>query len=278
MDPYLESPDIWPDFHDGLAGEIRNALNSTLPPSYYARLEMRPEIGVVEDDEEYARRIVPDIAVVSNPRTTRGPGGVAVADAPRQAISENFFTLTVYEEPFRHAFVEIRDPSRGHKLVTLIEIVSPSNKREGPDRRAYLQKKKQVLLSDANLIEIDLLREGDRPLGNPYLEEKISRIAPAPDYLVLVNRAWPRTDKAIDYQIFHAYLPEMLPCIPVPLRRELDEVPLDLQYVFNRAYDGGPYRRGAVDYGNPPNPPLTGEWAAWAQQRIQDSRTKSVAP
>ena len=49
MDPYLEAPDVWPDLHDALAGEIRTALNGSLPPPYYARLEMRPEIGIVVD-------------------------------------------------------------------------------------------------------------------------------------------------------------------------------------------------------------------------------------
>jgi hypothetical protein len=68
MAPYLEAPDIWPDLHDALAGEIRGALNHSLPPPYYARLEMRPEVGIV--DESSARRIVPDVAVARQP----GPG------------------------------------------------------------------------------------------------------------------------------------------------------------------------------------------------------------
>jgi hypothetical protein len=271
MDPYLEAPDIWPDFHDAFAGEIRNALNSSLPSPYYARLEMRPEIGIVED-EGYERRIVPDVAVVRHPARQPDQGGVAVAEPQRTSLSHSF-TVTVYEEPVRHAFVEIRDPSRGHKLVTLIEIVSPSNKRMGPDRRAYLQKKRDVLASDANLIEIDLLRDGDRLPANLYLEETIAQIQPPPDYLVLVNRAWPRIGTAMDYQIFATYLPEPLPCIPVPLRQGQEEVPLDLQYVFRRAYDGGPYRRGAVDYDRPPAPPLSGEWAEWGVRLVRQSRS-----
>ena len=77
MDPYLEAPEIWPDLHDALASEIRGTLNLTLPAPYYARLEMRPEVGIVED--KAVRRIVPDVAVVRHP----GPmsnGGVAVLD------------------------------------------------------------------------------------------------------------------------------------------------------------------------------------------------------
>ncbi|MBV8077286.1 MAG: DUF4058 family protein, partial [Planctomycetaceae bacterium] len=49
MDPYLEAPYIWPDFHDRLASEISGHLNQTLPNPYYARLEMRQELGIVEE-------------------------------------------------------------------------------------------------------------------------------------------------------------------------------------------------------------------------------------
>ncbi len=63
MDPYLEAPDIWPDLHEALAGEMRGELNFLLPQPYYARLEVRPEVGIV-DDEGTSRRIVPDVTVI----------------------------------------------------------------------------------------------------------------------------------------------------------------------------------------------------------------------
>jgi hypothetical protein len=63
MDPYLEAPDIWPDLHEALASEMRAELNLLLPQPYYARLEVRPEVGVV-DDAGTLRRIVPDVTVV----------------------------------------------------------------------------------------------------------------------------------------------------------------------------------------------------------------------
>jgi hypothetical protein len=74
MDPYLEAPDIWPDLHEALAGEIRAELNLLLPPPYYARLEVRPEVGIV-DDAGTARRIVPDVTVSIG----RSDGGVRTA-------------------------------------------------------------------------------------------------------------------------------------------------------------------------------------------------------
>jgi hypothetical protein len=239
MDSYLEAPEIWPDLHDALAGEIRGVLNATLPAPYSARLEMRPEVGIVDEGE-----------------------------APRATISESV-EFRVSSEPIRHAFVEIRDPSRGHQLVTLIEIVSPSNKRPGPDRQAYLQKQREVLESDANLIELDLLRRGERLLPHPELPLLIGRMDPVPDYLVVVNRAWQRVGRETAYQVFPVVLTGPLPCISVPLREGQAEVPLDLQFAFNRAYDTGPYRRGAVDYGRLPEPPLPAELAAWAEQLLR---------
>ena len=63
------------------------------------------------------------------------------------------------------------------------------------------------------------------------------------DYLISVNRAWKRHEESIGYLLYPLSIQSCLPCIPVPLREGVREVPLDLQYVFNRAYDGGPYRR-----------------------------------
>jgi hypothetical protein len=265
MDPYLEAPDIWPDLHDALAGEIRIVLNQTLPAPYYARLEMRPEVGIAEGDG--GRRIVPDLAVVRHPRPQGGLGAAAVLDAPRATLSPSF-EVTDLSEPLRHAFVEIRDPSRGHHLVTLIEIVSPNCKRAGADRETYFRKQREVLESDASLIEIDLLRAGARPLADAQVEVTLLGHRPTPDYLVQVHRAWKR-GRPGRVQFFPTLVTESLPVFPVPLREGQDEVPLDLQFVFNRAYDGGPYRRGAVDYTQPPRPPLPQELAEWGRERVR---------
>ncbi|MGO8749809.1 MAG: DUF4058 family protein [Thermoguttaceae bacterium] len=192
MAPYLEAWDIWPDFHDALAGEIRRELNRVLPPPYYARMEMRPEVGIVGD--EVHRTIVPDIAIV-RPRgpsvaTTR-EGGLTLAEEPRVESSPSVW-MRISNEPLRHHFIEIRDPAHGHALVTLIEIASPTNKRPGPDRRAYEAKRKEILDSDTSLIELDLLRGGQPLIGTPAIIGSAMSLEPRPDYLVTVNRAWQR--------------------------------------------------------------------------------------
>ena len=265
MDPYLEAPHIWPDFHHKLASELGTELNESLPSPYYARLEMRSELGITEEGKS-RQRIIPDLAVVRHPRRQSTPGGAAVVDRPRRDISTSL-EFVVHDDAVRHHFVEIRDSSEGHKLITLIEILSPSNKRHGPDRQSYQAKQREVLESDAHLIEIDLLRSGDRVLPDINLAAMIHHLDQPADYLVLVNRAWRRAG-GLAYQVFPCALREWLPCIPVPLKQGEPEVPLDLQFVFNRAYDGGPYRRGAVDYARPPEPPLSGDDAGWAEALV----------
>lgn len=273
MDPFLEAPAIWPDFHDACASEIRAELNRRLPSPYYARLEMRPEVGIVETD--ITRRIIPDVAVVRTPRhrPAAAEGGVALLDGPRTEVSA-WFEVLAPAEPLRHMMVEIRDPQRGHALVTLIEIVSPSNKWPGVDRRAYQAKQQSILDSEASLVEIDLLRGGEPLVGGDYVTEALSKLEARPDYLIAVNRAW-RRGANIAYQLFAVDLTEPLPCIPVPLREHDADVPLDLQYVFQRAYDSGPYCRGAVDYTTTPDPPLAPERLPWMQERL---RTAGLLP
>lgn len=271
MDPWLEAADIWPDFHDSFASEIRAMLNATLPAPYYARLQMRPEVGVVDDDngETYRRRVVPDVTVVES---TRAGGGASMAVAcvlPRTEVSDHL-TIIVPDMPGRHLSVEIRDPRRRHKLITFIEIASPSNKMAGPDREAYLEKHEEVFASDASLIEIDLLRGGQRWLPNPQVRRRFSELDPPPEYLVLVNRAWMRGEGAGAWDMFPISLRQLLPVIAVPLRINEPEVPLDLQHVFNRAYDAGPYQRGAIDYGSPPHPPLAEAEYMWARQQLAE--------
>jgi hypothetical protein len=87
------------------------------------------------DDAGTSRRIVPDVAVIRKASDTKAASATVTLSERRITISASVEVI-VAAEPLRHQVVEIRDASRGHKLITLIEIVSPSNKRVGVDRRA----------------------------------------------------------------------------------------------------------------------------------------------
>lgn len=270
MDPYLEAPDIWPDFHSALAAEIRTTLNTLLPAPYYARLEMRAELGIIFEGG-VERRIVPDVIVVTPPISTASPSPVTILEETRVGVTEGV-QVRVHTDPLAHHFVEIRDGARGHRLVTLVEIVSPSNKRPGPDRRAYEIKQREVLESDAHLIELDFLRAGRRLLPHPELEEAVAQTGC--DYLALVNRSNLRMDTWMDYTMYPIDVREMLPVLPIPLSGNDADIPLDLQFAMQRAYRGGPYLR-AIDYTQPPpEPPFSEDKLEWIDARLRAAKLR----
>jgi len=151
----------------------------------------------------------------------------------------------------RHAFLEIRD--RGNRqLVTVLELLSPSNKRPGPDREQYLAKRQQLLASSVHLVELDLLRGGPR-LPMEYL--------PPCDYCVMVSRYEDRPQVSL----WPLGLRDKLPTIPIPLLAQ-ERATLDLQSALHQAYDAAGYED--YIYANAPTPPLQGADAEWAQQLI----------
>lgn len=260
MDPYLEAPWIWPDFHNSLADEIRRMLNQQLPKDYFAQLEARSELGI-----RAAKRInAPDVAVIESGRK-RGPsqedsGGVAVAVEEEIEISTGI-RVEFMDEPVTITSVAIRNTQTANEVVTLIEILSPANKRSGADRDHYVQRMKETLAeSSTSLIEIDLLRNGQRTWErSDIIEDYLDDLSSPTDYLVETSRSWSRSGA----DIHPISIRERLPVIAVPLRQNEPDVPLSLQTAFNRAYEGGPYRRGAVDYSKPPYPPLDESHEKW---------------
>ncbi len=150
----------------------------------------------------------------------------------------------------RLSFVEIRD-RRDRQLVTVLELLSPSNKRQGPDREQYLAKRRQLLASDVHLIEIDLLRGGPRmPVEG----------LPDCDYCIVVSRVENRPEVGI----WPIRLRARLPVIPIPLRAPDADARLDLQEALNHLYDAAGYED--YIYTGAPQPPLHPDDAAWARQ------------
>lgn len=259
---------MWLDFHNALAGEIRRSLNESLPLPYYAQLEVRAEITWT--DVEISQPRLPDVTVERRLDENGGGTAVAVAETVRTEVSP-YLELVIDRETAKVASVRIKDSRRDHEVVTAIEIVSPANKRPCDDRDAYLSKRKEIVESATSLIEIDLLRKGERPWTERQYADQLSRLSPAPDYLIAIGRSWHR-GLQIRYHLFPVSVREVLPVIPIPLREGEQEITLDLQHIFRRTYDSGPYARGAIDYSGPADPPLSDDDAKWAAERIQAAK------
>ena len=245
MDPYLEAPEIWHGFHHLLADEVMAQLNTKLSPKYYADVEVRI---VLEEISSSATQIIyPDTAVL-DVAPQAGVTGTAVAIAPAPikrtaALPEQFRLRTA-----RVYVTETRT------LVTSIEILSPVNKR-GSGLQAYREKRRRLMQADVHLIELDLLRGGERP-GWELQEPPIDA-----DYLLLLNRA--SGDDARISEIWPVALTEPLPALPVPLLFPDPDILLDLSAALDNVYARAVYGR-RIDYSQPiPPPELRPPIVAW---------------
>jgi hypothetical protein len=140
-------------------------------------------------------------------------------------------------------------------LVTAIEVLSPTNKR-GEGYQEYLNRRRQLLYSSAHLIEIDLLRSGQRvPMQQPL---------PPAAYFVLVSRA----ERRPIVEVWPIQLSMRLPIIPVPLWAGDPDVTLDLQLALDTIYDALNYDL-SLDYTRSPEVPLQGEEAVQVRQQLE---------
>jgi hypothetical protein len=244
MDPYLETADRWRNVHSNLATEIQAQLAPLIRPRYYADQEPRfvYDTGL---DIAVRRQVLPDVSVLERPRPTALlHDAIAIAPAPLEV-------MITTDTPEKLTSVVIRTVE-DDVLVTAIEILSFVNKR--PGHAAYLtyrRKRQAILESTAHLLEIDLLRAGERPpLAEPL---------PEAPYFVILSRA----ERRPVAEVWPLRLHEPIPILPVPLLPPDPDVPIDLGRALAAIYDRSGYDL-RIDYTPPPPPPtLTAADAAW---------------
>ena len=244
MDPYMERS--WEDTHPTLIGYVKDVLAPQLPDDLTARIEERVYIDL---GGSYVPFRKPDVRVVEQPTWGEPGGGTATAGVATRPVLIDWDA-----EPATEGYVQIMD-ANGDRIVTAIELLSPANKLSGAGRTAYLRKRDEFCASDANLVEIDLVRAGDwiTMMGEYHVPRTYHTT-----YRVSVRRSVPHS-KGEPYPIA---LSDRLPTIAIPLRPGEPDVLVDLQELVNRAYVSGRYDR--TDYAAPCDPPLAGDEAAWA--------------
>lgn len=243
MNPYLEHPALWQKVHKRLIVAIADSLSPQLRPKYIVDIEER----VYETSGEDSLLVgIPDVAVQSSQTPTmRETANVAVATPPVKPMT---VTLPM-PEIVRESYLEVREVTT-REVVTVIEVLSPKNKRSGEGRKAYEKKRQRVLGSFTNLVEIDLLRSG-KPM--PILGNSIQS-----DYRILVSRGEhrPKADLyAFNFQ-------NVIPSCPLPLRSSDVEPLVDLQILLSELYERASYDL-VIDYSQEPVPPLSEVNAVW---------------
>jgi hypothetical protein len=235
MDPFIEDQ-RWADFHSSLIISIRNELARLLVPQYtvvaesYTHLHIRPDVSVYHGQ--------------ANAEPFEH-SSLAISDATR--IKE----LTIYEVD-EQPRIEIRDEEG--RLVTVVEVLSPANKNRHRDR--YLANRDAILYSDIHLIELDLLRGGERMEAD----------FPSEGYVLVVARAQDRAPHR--GEIYEVGLRDPLPVIPVPLLKGDADVPLNLADLFRDIYIAARYRL-QLDYTRPPTIPFSAEDEQWVHSLLK---------
>ena len=249
MDPFLENQ-LWRGFHHALISEIHHALMLQVRPRYVVDIE--EDVYIAKDDGTPLRVIVPDVAVQS------GTGWREFSNGNLAVATEPIIVTLPMSEPQEIPYLVIRRRDNS-ETVTVIEVLSPTNKSSRDGRTEYLAKRNSLLRSRVHLVELDLLRGGERL---PTIEE-----LPQGDYLAFVSRATQRPLAAV----YAWTLEQPLPMIPIPLDVGDPDAQLSLQEVFNTTYDRAGYDY-VLNYTHPVQPSVAAARAEWIQQVLAQSQ------
>lgn len=242
MDPYLEYPAFWSSFHTRLMVAIADAIEPQLSPHYYVEVESRTYQSDESDDELLIG--IPDAVVFSSPSDSPSPEKfdeeIVIATQPRPETVTVPMPIEVKER-----YLEVREMGTD-EVITVVELLSPKNKRAGKGRAAYEKKRRWVLGSVTHLVELDLLR-GAKPMA-------ILGVRSLTPYRILISRSQQRP-KA---DLYGLSLQQPLPNFPIPLKPGEAEPIVPLQATFDRVYERARYRT-RIDYAQPVPPPKLSE-------------------
>ena len=255
MNPYLEHPEIWPGVHHWLIVELARFLSPQLRPKYRVAVEVR----IYETIGEQSLLVgIPDLTVKGSQTTAKQPiTNVAVAQPPTQPQ-----TVEVpVPETVKQGYLEVREVATS-EVVTVIEILSPINKRSKQGRKQYEIKRNKILGSSTHLVEIDLLRKGQpMPVYHSNLQSH---------YRILVSRG----NRRPQADLYTFNLSDAIPSFPLPLKSGDKEPLVDLQLLLNNVYDQASYDL-AIDYTQEPVPPLLGEDKVWVDTLLMEQKLRS---
>jgi Protein of unknown function (DUF4058) len=259
MDPYLEDPDLWRGLHHRLISAADDQLQPQLIPRGYV-VDIQSRIWL----EEPARSIYPDVALLkaqagAQAQESAAGIGTTLADEPVRVQSR--------AAEVREDYLQIYEKST-KKLITGIELISPTNKSDRRGRALYLRMRRELRREGVNEVEVDLARGGKPLVRLP--KSILDKIQPG-GYVVNIARA-----NNLDYEFYPIEVKARLPRVGIPLKPGEPDVVLDLQAAVARVYDGGAYSL-RIDYSREPVPPLNEENSRWAKELLIEAGLRQPA-
>ncbi len=262
MNPYLENPRLWPQVHKRLIVEIADAMNPQLLPQYWMSIEERVYQTTATNGEDSLLVGIPDNVVIQTSTTKTYPRATATASIAK--VQPQIIKLPT-PQPVKEWYLELQD-AESKKVVTVIEILSPKNKRVGEGRQSYQSKRQQILASNTHLIEIDLLRQGKSlPMGSEDITS---------DYRILVSRSYQRPQA----DLYAFDLMTEIPAIPLPIaqqEKQITEPIIPLQEILNSIYQKAGYGL-VIDYNLNPTPRLSKSATTWLEELLKEKGLRNI--
>lgn len=250
MNPYLEHPNSWSNVHHRLITAIAIFLAPHLRPKYRVVVEEAIYQTLGQDAILVG---IPDVSIPHAPEISNSTvTNIAVSPPPTQPRT----VILPMPEKIRQGYLQVRDIATS-EVVTVLEVLSPANKRPGEGRKAYEQKRQKIFASSTNLVEIDLLRKWE---SMPILPEQIFT-----HYRILVSRSQQRPHA----DLYRFNLPDQVPSFLLPLRPDDREPLVNLQLLLNEIYDQSSYDL-VIDYSKEPIPALSETDALWADTLLRE--------
>ena len=232
--------------------EIADYMNPILRPKY--RMSMEQRVYTQNNDDHSLELVgIPD-NVVFTPSSNPSETSSHVAVAPPKV--EPLTVSTPQPETVKEWYLQVKNVET-QEVVTVIEILSPKNKKVGEGRNKYLKKREQVLMSLTHLIEIDLLKKGEIMPMN--IDDTIKS-----DYRIIISRS----DRRPQAELYAFNLAQEIPSIPLPSKPE-DEAPLiPLQELLHSIYEKVSYDL-AINYQKQPLEDLSENEQLWINNLSQ---------
>jgi hypothetical protein len=255
MNPYLEHPQLWPEVHHRLITAIAIAIQPALLPKYRVAIEKRTYLSI---DNNALMVGIPDLSVVT-PQSPSLPQQTETSNS--EGIESVTVTLPMPVE-VQEGYLEVREMGSG-RVVTVIEVLSPTNKRPGRGKDDYEQKRLDVLGSSANLVEIDLLRDGKSP--------QILSAIPQTDYRILIARRRQRPQA----ELLGFSIRQAIPVFKLPLQPGESEPFVSLQDLLQEIYEQAGFDL-AIDYTREPFPSLKEDDRIWADALLHQQKRREA--
>lgn len=245
MDPYLERPSMWPGVHNRLIVAIADDIAPRVRPQYYVSVEERVYFSEDKDGRDPLVGI-PD-AIIAGPAGNGGSPSTQYEPLPKGVAMTTVHVGIPVQA--REAYLELRDAGTG-SVVTVIELLSPSNKRPGRGRDLYERKRARFLETWTHMVEVDLTRAGE-PM-------RFADNGAVSDYRILIRHGGMPRATLYTFGVRHA-----IPALRLPLKRGDTDPVLDIGKLLHELYDRAGYDL-ALDYASEPTPPLSPVDAEWA--------------